>query len=100
MGENQDLSQDIHPTQAAVLAVLASSMEQVKREVSETRNEIKDMRREIADNYVRKEQFNSVENSYIKREEFAPVKSIVYGLVGLIMVSVVSAILALVVLQR
>ena len=37
-----------------------------------------------------------IKNGYVRREEFTPVKSLVYGLVGIIMTGVVVAILALI----
>lgn len=39
---------------------------------------------------------NKLENRYISRDEFAPIKSIVYGLVGLILTGVVGALIALI----
>jgi len=48
-----------------------------------------------------KEKINAVDtkvsNSYVSKEEFEPVRKIVYGLVGLILVAVVGALVALVV---
>ena len=37
-----------------------------------------------------------MESKYVKKEEFSPVRAIAYGLVGLLMIGVVSGILALV----
>lgn len=48
-----------------------------------------------------KEKLNAVDNKvsshYVSKEEFEPIKKIVYGLVGLILVAVVGALVALVV---
>jgi len=38
-----------------------------------------------------------LERSYVTKEEFDPVKKIVYGLVGLILVAVVTALIALII---
>ncbi len=38
-----------------------------------------------------------VSNHYVTKEEFQPIKMVVYGLVGLILVAVVGALIALVV---
>jgi hypothetical protein len=38
---------------------------------------------------------SGMESQYVKREEFSPVRSIAYGLVGLIMIGVISGVLAL-----
>lgn len=40
---------------------------------------------------------DKVDHNYVTKEEFRPVKQIVYGLVGLILVSVVGAVMALIV---
>jgi tetrahydromethanopterin S-methyltransferase subunit G len=40
---------------------------------------------------------NKVSNHYVSKEEFEPIKKIVYGLVGLILVGVVGAMVSLVV---
>lgn len=51
-----------------------------------------------------KEKLNAVDNKvsshYVSKEEFEPVKNIVYGLVTLILVAVVGALIALVVGAR
>lgn len=48
-----------------------------------------------------KEKLNAVDNKvsshYVSKEEFEPIKKIVYGMVGLILVAVVGALVALVV---
>lgn len=41
-----------------------------------------------------------MENNYVTREEFEPIKKIVYGLVSLILVTVVVAVLALVIIKQ
>lgn len=40
---------------------------------------------------------NKVSNNYVSKEEFEPIKKIVYGVVSLILVAVVGALVALVV---
>ena len=48
-----------------------------------------------------KEKMNTIDtkvsNNYVSKEEFEPIKKIVYGVVGLILVAVVGALVALVV---
>lgn len=41
----------------------------------------------------------TIRTDYVTREEFSPIKSIVYGLVGIIMTAVVGALVALVIKQ-
>lgn len=43
---------------------------------------------------------STLEKDYVTQDQFLPVQRVVYGLVGLIMVSVVGAILALVVVNK
>lgn len=40
-----------------------------------------------------------VSSHYVSKEEFGPIKNLVYGLVGLILVAVVGALLSLVVMK-
>lgn len=40
---------------------------------------------------------NKVSSHYVSKEEFEPIKKVVYGLVGLILVAVVGAVVSLVV---
>lgn len=41
-----------------------------------------------------------LDNKYVTKDEFAPVKLIVYGLVGMILVAVIGAVIALVVVSK
>ena len=41
-----------------------------------------------------------LEKDYVTREEFEPIKKVVYGLIGLILVAVVSAIIGLVIISK
>jgi hypothetical protein len=53
-------------------------------------NDISYMKRDISD--IKR----TVQHSYVTKDEFEPIKNIVYGLVGLILVSVVGALVSLV----
>lgn len=66
-------------TQATKLAVIANDIAYMK-------NDIHDIKSNVAQGYVTK-------------DEFEPIKKIVYGLVGLILVAVVGALLSLVVIR-
>lgn len=65
-----------------------------------TRDEVKLAVMQNDLNYI-KEKLNTVDdkvsNHYVSKEEFEPIKKIVYGLVGLILVAVVGALLSVVV---
>lgn len=61
------------------LATLKTDLEYIKRDISEIKSTLR------AD--------------YVTREEFSPIKSIVYGLVGIVLTSVIGALVALVIRQ-
>jgi len=60
-----------------VLAVIQTDISYIKKEVDEIKN--------------------LVQEKYVTKEEFIPIKNIVYGMVGLILVGVFGALLALVI---
>lgn len=68
------------------VAVILNDVTHIREEIGDIKTELHDQREENRKDLVRK-------------EEFEPVKKIVYGLVGLILVAVVGAIVALVVTQ-
>ena len=45
------------------------------------------------------ERFDKVESCFVRKEEFTPVKNIVYGMVGFILITVLGSIVALVVVK-
>lgn len=59
------------------LSRIKSDLEYIKRDISEIKNTLK------AD--------------YVTREEFSPIKSIIYGLVALLLTGIVGALIALVI---
>lgn len=59
------------------LAVIANDIGYMKRDIAEIKQ--------------------TVTHSYVSKDEFEPIKKIVYGLVGLILVAVVGALVSLVV---
>ena len=61
------------------IAVMAESVSTIKQDVTEIKTKL--------------------ESHYVTKEEFDPIKKIVYGVVSLILVSVVGALLALVVIK-
>jgi hypothetical protein len=61
------------------LATLKTDLEYIKRDISEIKSTLK--------------------SDYVTRDEFSPIKSIVYGLVGIVLTAVVGALVALVVKQ-
>ena len=61
------------------LEVMANEMKHISKDVSEIKSTLR--------------------GSYVSKDEFEPIKRIVYGLVGLILVTVCGAVLGLVILQ-
>lgn len=59
------------------LAVIANDLTYIKRDIADIKA--------------------TVQHGYVTKEEFEPIKKIVYGLVGLILVAVVGAVVSLVV---
>lgn len=66
-------------TKSINIDVIANDISYIKRDVTEIKDKI--------------------ERSYVTREEFEPIKKIVYGLVALILITVVGAVLALVIIR-
>jgi len=64
--------------------------------IAELKQAIQSMSKDIS--YLTKG-FERVEQCYVTKTEFSPVKTVVYSLVGMICVAVVGAILALVVIK-
>lgn len=64
---------------ATKLAVIANDISYIKGEIKEIKEKL--------------------EGDYVTHQEFEPVKKIVYGLVGITMVAVLGAILALVIIK-
>ena len=61
-------------------------------------DDVKDIKSQIKANLVSvTAQVVSMELKYVKKEEFSPVRAIAYGLVGLLMIGVISGVLALII---
>jgi len=61
------------------IAVMVESIGTIKRDVSEIKEKL--------------------ESHYVTKEEFDPIKKVVYGMVSLILVAVIGALLALVIIK-
>ena len=66
------------------VAVMASQVTRMSQDINEIKGDVRQIR---SDN----------ENHYVTKEEFEPVRRIVYGMVTIILVAVLGAIIALVV---
>ena len=63
---------------------------EVYRLVEDTRKELKDDISNLND---------KVDSKYVTHDEFEPVKKVVYGLVGLILVAVIGALIGLIIIR-
>lgn len=77
------------------LAVVVTQMESIKSDVSDLKINTKADMMELKT--AVKELTKTIDDSYVTKSEFAPVKAVVYGLVGLILTAVVIAVIYLVV---
>lgn len=68
------------------IALIANNVARVQSDIGEMKLDIKQIILEV-------------QSQYVSKDEFEPVKRLVYGLVGLILVAVVGAILALVIVR-
>lgn len=66
-------------TQSTKLAVIANDISYMKSDIHDIKS--------------------NVQQGYVTKDEFDPIKKIVYGLVGLILIAVVGALLSLVVVK-
>lgn len=62
--------------------ILETAIEYIKRDITEIKDTLKEMR-----------------GDFVLQAEFRPVKMLVYGMVGLILMSVVTALMALVIIK-
>lgn len=75
---DDEIRGELHSLSIAI-AKLVPTIERLERDVREMRQELK--------------------NEYVTKSEFEPVQKIVYGLVGLILVAVISAIIGIVIIS-
>lgn len=74
----------VKETQSTKIALIQQDMQYVKEGMKDLKDGMDEVNKKLNDRYVSK-------------EEFEPIKKVVYGLVGLILVAVVGAIISLVV---
>jgi predicted nucleic acid-binding Zn-ribbon protein len=73
----------------AELDVLAVCIETVKADVTEIKNDIKELNKKI-DAWQ-----NDMEKKFVTRKEFEPVRNIVYGLISAVGLAVIGGLMAL-----
>lgn len=90
---------------ATIAASTSKDLEYIKKDISETKADVKEIKDKLDNEYVNKEEFRKVEQeianiivyrtNFVTKDQFSVVKSIVYGMVTLILVSVVGGLMAL-----
>ena len=88
---------------ATIAASTSKDLEYIKKDISDTKLQIEKINDKLDNKFVTKEEFNSRKeivdkevNSFINKSDFSTVKAIVYGMVGLILVSFMSGLIYLV----
>ena len=81
---------------ANIAASTSKDLEYIKKDIADTKQDIKAINDKLDNKYVSKEEFKTTKDitekmseKYITKDQFATVKNIVYGLVGLMLSGVV-----------
>lgn len=91
LNERQDAIRDaIRSLQAEVAA--ASERHASKRDMERLETDVKESLKKLADQIVK------LENKYVTKDTFDPIKRIVYGAIGLILVAFMTAVITLVII--
>jgi len=91
---------------ATIAASTSKDLEYIKKDISDTKSDVKDIKDKLDNKYATKEEVTLVIKSIddmintrsmlVTKEQFSGVKTVVYGMVGLILTAVVIAIMTLV----
>jgi hypothetical protein len=87
MEKEVDISVDIS------IAKINTNIEYIKRDIGDIKTEIKVLK----ENFVTQKDFDALKMDAVTQREFSPVRTIAYGLIGTISLSVLGALLLLVV---
>ena len=88
------------PDRMATQYATKEELMQVKQDYQTIRNDIKELssKMDSRDNlYVTKEDFKTLTNDVVRKDQFDPVRRVVYGLVSLTLVAVFTAIISFVI---
>lgn len=77
------------PEQEIKIAKLEANMEQLRQDTQEIRQDIRDI----------KELLQNLDRKYVSKIEFEPIRKVVYGLISLILTSVIIAVIGLVLIK-
>ena len=84
---------DANDSTATKIAIMATNIANMGKDITELKSDIKS---DVAD---LKQRIDNMGNRYVSQDEFKPVRSIVYGLVGIILTTVIGALISLVLLK-
>jgi len=85
---------------ATIAAATSKDLEYIKKDISDTKTDVKEIKAKLDDKYVTRVDFaarGDLIAQMITKEQFSTVRAIVYGMVALIMSSVVGGIMFLVI---
>jgi hypothetical protein len=79
-----------------VLARIDERTKNTDKAIGDIKEDVKTLREELSSHYVTKTEFTPVKDDYVSKKDFEPVRKIVYGVVGIILATVIGALVALV----
>ena len=96
---------------ATIAASTGKDLEYIKKDISDTKSDVKEIKDKLDNKYVNKEEYLSHlnenvnhynlvdkrEDTFITKEQFSTVKIVVYGMVGIILSSVMAGLMYLVI---
>jgi len=85
---------------ANIAAATSKDLEYIKKDIADTKQEIKTINEKLDNKYVTKDEYKAckditdrLDDRFITKDQFSTVKSVVYGLVALIMTSVITGLM-------
>lgn len=89
------------PETKEAITKLTMELDYIKKDIKEIKETVKELptitEMDLANRKLVEEVFDKVKNEYVTKEDFKPVKKIVYGLVGASLLAVLGSIFALVI---
>lgn len=83
---------------ATIAASTSKDLEYIKKDIADTKTDIKEIKDKLDTKYVSKEEHNVIlkdMESFITKDQFSTVKNITYGMVGIILTSVMGGLMYL-----
>lgn len=87
---------------ANIAASTSKDLEYIRKDIEATKLDIKEIKEKLDNKYLSKEEFrpykdasDKLEDKFVQKEQFSNVRNIVYGMVGLILTSVMGGLMYL-----